>query len=692
MKLSLPLVPQLKCDFHYSTLIAAGAGLGAAFACGFLPWYYLILPGAILFTLNGRQLAAILTAFILCFISGSLQYGTPSPALHTSTVQGELICTDRRCTGLDIIPDVTRPTGKIRTSDGEFDVRIVNHPGKQPLSYGDKFYFQGVLAPAKPAGLICENGEITGEISPVFGNTPNLTVTTMTPAENSFSFLRPFLKIRNIFLKRLLCKIRDPEIAQMSALLFFGASQGAYSEHKQNFAASGIIHLFSVSGLHVTLVAGIILLFLRPLPFALRYRVAALFTLLYVLCSGASLPAIRAGSMIILWCIMRSSLYPSAAWNALMFTWSIFALLIPESIGTLSAQYSFGITAALLLLSERTKEYFTGLQQQVITRMPSQAEFTRSFIRKSVWMKKFLLVPIVTVVAFAAGAGISLYRQNLFTPGSIAGNLILVLITPLLFGSMIFKMSAGALFPAADHFGAYILESTFYLLSDLTAGIADLFDPVLSSQPPLWSVMLFYLLFFGALGMKSSTVRKICTLGFLTVSFCGIIFSQVPTSHVTVINNGANQPPMIIMRDNGMCSIINVPDYQSAVTAAKLLRGEGISHAQVHLSKAVRSSCAGLPALSRRMDLSVQYPQFAEKPTKAFLRNVKESNADFPDIDSTLQIYEENNQTIYCLGKWEFRSENTDDGRVVEVKTAGFNQKTLIPWCSLPAVWECEIK
>ena len=188
----------------------------------------------------------------------------------------------------------------------------------------------------------------------------------MTPAENSFSFLRPFLKIRNIFLKRLLCKIRDQEIAQMSALLFFGASQGAYSEHKQNFAASGIIHLFSVSGLHVTLVAGIILLFLRPLPFALRYRVAALFTLLYVLCSGASLPAIRAGSMIILWCIMRSSLYTSAAWNALMFSWSIFALLIPESIGTLSAQYSFGITAALLLLSERTKEYFTQLQQQVI--------------------------------------------------------------------------------------------------------------------------------------------------------------------------------------------------------------------------------------------------------------------------------------------------------------------------------------
>jgi hypothetical protein len=146
------------------------------------------------------------------------------------------------------------------------------------------------------------------------------------------------------------------------------------------------------------------------------------------------------------------------------------------------------------------------------------------------------------------------------------------------------------------------------------------------------------------------------------------------------------------MRDNGMCSIINVPDYQSAVTAAKLLRGEGISHAQVHLSKAVRSSCAGLPAFSRRIDITVQYPHFARKPTEAFLRNVKESNADFPDIDSTLQIYEENNQTIYCLGKWEFRSENTDDGRVVEVKTAGFNQKTLIPWCSLPAVWECEVK
>jgi hypothetical protein len=257
---------------------------------------------------------------------------------------------------------------------------------------------------------------------------------------------------------------------------------------------------------------------------------------------------------------------------------------------------------------------------------------------------------------------------------------------------MIFKMSAGALFPAADHFGAYMLESTFYLLSDLTAGIADLFAPVLSSQPPLWSVLLFYLLFFGALGLKSSSARKICTLGFLTVSFCGIIFSQLPTLRITVINNGTNQPPMIILRDNGMCSIINVPDYQSAVTAAKLLREQGISHARVHLSTALRSSCAGLPALSHRMDLSVQYPQFAKKPTKAFLRNVKESNAFLPDTASKLLVYEENNLTVYRIGKWEFLSEITDDGRVVEVKTAGFNRKTLIPWCSLPAVWECEIK
>lgn len=694
MRISLPLLPKLKCNFHYSTLIAAGSGLGAATGCGLLPWYYLLPPGFLLLTLKGRQLAAITIAFLLCFISGIGQTGfaeTQHP-LQSSIIQGELLCIDRKTTGVESLPPIRMPQCLIRTSEGEFEVRVAGHPENYSLFYGEKFYFRGVLSPAQPAGLICNNGEITGEIPPVFGDTPLLYIREMTPDKKPFSLLRPFLQCRDILLRHLVSGIRDPEIAEMSALLFFGASNGASSEKKQNFIAAGIIHLFSVSGLHVTLIAGIILLFLRPIPFRYRYWLAAIFTLFYVLCSGASLPAVRAGSMIILWCIMRSCLYPSASWNALMFTWSIFALIAPETVGSLSAQYSFGITAALLLLIERTAGYNAGQQRKTVALMPSQADLTQKYIHKTAGMKKLLLIPAVTLTAFAAGAGIALYRQNIFTPGSIAGNLMLVLMTPLLFGTMIFKMSAGALFPIANNFGAYMLEAAFYLLSDLTGGIADLFAPVYSPPPPLWAVALFYLLFFGTLGLKSAFFRKICASLAVMLCIAGVMFMPRLPGKITVISHGSQQVPMVVFYERGVCRIINIPDHPSAVVAGKLLRQQGVTSADVLLSSGVKSCCAGLPVLSRRMELTVQYPQFRKKPTAAFRQTIKESNAFDPEIAAGLKVIQENNTIIYHCGNWEISSRIADNGRIIEVKGNGISEKTVIPWCSLPVVWECQVK
>ena len=144
--------------------------------------------------------------------------------------------------------------------------------------------------------------------------------------------------------------------------------QGAISKPTmQQMRDSGLAHLLSISGLHITLVAGILFVTVRRAlclarAVALNYpikkwgAIAALAaTLFYVLLAGAPVPAVRSlimtGMFLLAIVLDRTAIsLPPVAWAA-----AVVLLVSPEELIGPSFQMSFGAIVALVAAYEATQ-------------------------------------------------------------------------------------------------------------------------------------------------------------------------------------------------------------------------------------------------------------------------------------------------------------------------------------------------
>jgi len=145
---------------------------------------------------------------------------------------------------------------------------------------------------------------------------------------------------------------------------------------------SGLAHLLSISGLHVTAVVGAIyLLVLKSLalapPLALRFRLpivaagcAALAALAYTLMTGAQVPTIRAcvAALLVLVALMMGR---SAITLRMVAAGALFVLIFwPEALVGPSFQLSFAAVTAIIALHEhpRIKAMFMLREESVMRR------------------------------------------------------------------------------------------------------------------------------------------------------------------------------------------------------------------------------------------------------------------------------------------------------------------------------------
>lgn len=688
-----------KFDISRSTVIAFAVSCATVMICGFIPWYFIIPCFIFLPFLTKRNLACAVAAFTLASLFALMHLyldakkSTDIPS-HPAQITGVLRCVDKRTSDSSALPPLKAVLCDVTGEDFSFTATVF-FPETQRLFYGDTFTFTGNFNPPQNAGLIYSNGKISGEIPPFYGNRPTVNVTKYSATERSFSFQRKIFIVRDILLERLLSKIRTPEACAMAAKLFFGAANAISQEYNEYFINTGTIHLFSVSGLHVGLAAMFILILLSAVPFCIRYYLAAAFTLFYVLLSGSSLPAMRAGCMVILWCILRANLFPGAAWNSLMYTWSLFLLISPDTATSISAQYSFGVTAALLLLSEKTKQIFSS-ETDFLEKLSPTSTKVHDAMRQLKYKKAIFSTVTAPVAAFASGCGISLFRQYNFAAGSIPANLLIIFISPLLFGTMFFKLIFGTLIPWCDTFGAFILEGTFQLLVEITRSVSESFTIFNIGIPPLWSVVLFYIFLAGTLGIKSGKISTAALFSTLAM----FLLWQIPLfqapPHLVAISSDSDKPPLlaVLYPAGKMAYITDVPDNESGNIAANILRKNGITNATIYPSTPTDRSSRGLKRLARNIDLSIHQPAKEGKLTKAFLRNIDlaETNLNKLPPPQDFSVPEENS-VVFRHRNWVISANNSPTGRKIELKSDhGKVYSATLPWCSKPVVWLQELK
>lgn len=178
-------------------------------------------------------------------------------------------------------------------------------------------------------------------------------IESVTHSNNSLN------KYRHQLTKLLKSKIEGVNGA-IAASLVTGDRSSIPSNIKQNFADSGIAHVLAISGLHVSLVIGVIFLFIRrTLSFipriALFYPIRSMAAIVsivasfaYLAISGFGYPAIRA---FIMSCFVLIGLVIGRqpfSIRSVCIAAIIILTIYPESILSLSFQLSFVAVAALI--------------------------------------------------------------------------------------------------------------------------------------------------------------------------------------------------------------------------------------------------------------------------------------------------------------------------------------------------------
>lgn len=217
------------------------------------------------------------------------------------------------------------------------------------------------------------------------------------------------------------------EAGAVAAALITGERAAVSEQTWDAYRDSGLAHLLSISGLHFSMVAGLVFLVVRgalaALPWvALRFAikkwtaaVALAATFFYLLLSGATVPTQRSFAMIAI--VLLAVLVDRAAISMRTVAWAALAVLLwqPQALVGASFQMSFAAVVALVAGFEAAKPYLTAWRGE------------GGVVR---WLALYLGgVSFTTLVAGSATALYTIHHFSRFATWSLAGNLLAVPLT-----------------------------------------------------------------------------------------------------------------------------------------------------------------------------------------------------------------------------------------------------------------------
>jgi len=214
------------------------------------------------------------------------------------------------------------------------------------------------------------------------------------------------------------------QTGDIAAALTVGQTAGLDDATLNDFRRSGLAHIYSISGLHMSLVAGTVFWFLRWLlalfpSIALRFPVrtlagaAGLFCVtVYLALSGASIAAVRSYIMIAVVFLAILLNRPALSLRNVALAGLLILIVLPDSLIDISFQMSFAATAALIAGYERFGRYL---------------HFEAKNVRERLTWQPVYIVGGVLVTTATAGLAVepfSAYHFHNLTTYAALGNLL----------------------------------------------------------------------------------------------------------------------------------------------------------------------------------------------------------------------------------------------------------------------------
>lgn len=188
--------------------------------------------------------------------------------------------------------------------------------------------------------------------------------------------------------------------ADINRAILLGERSRLPRNMRETFIAAGTLHIFAISGLHVAIIAKVVmaLLVFLMVPFRFIGLVAAPVLWFYVGMVGAGPSAVRAAAMATLCMLAPLGMRRPDGISAWAVTFVLFHVIWPESLVYVGSLLSFAVMLGILLF----------------------VEWTQSF------RIRIVEVVGVTIAAWAAGVPIAAHVFGHVTPGGVLANFILV--------------------------------------------------------------------------------------------------------------------------------------------------------------------------------------------------------------------------------------------------------------------------
>lgn len=333
-----------------------------------------------------------------------------------------------------------------------------------PPQRSGRYLMRGVIEPLPPDAA----GKGFNDYLENLGIRQRLTRAQIVSEVRPPGWFRRFCSVAEIRLAGILSLGLDkhPQTLSLYLAMLLGEKAVLSTEQQNTFMRSGTFHIFSVSGLHVGIIAGAIYLLFNLLRLPRRpAMVAGLVVLwLYVQITGANPPAMRAFMMIAFLSASRVFRLPGNALAALAAAALVTLLLDPVQLFSTGFQMSYTVVVALVVMGRPLTEKWLAAWKPFALLPPADWRWWHQRVNQG---GRWLLTAAAGCwVAFLASASSGIGFFGLFSPGSFFANLIIIPLTTV-------AMVAGLVSMIAGLAGLAPLSAVCNLVAALTLTVMD---------------------------------------------------------------------------------------------------------------------------------------------------------------------------------------------------------------------------
>jgi competence protein ComEC len=258
-------------------------------------------------------------------------------------------------------PDVRLNNKQLNIKLKDKDANILVFVGREEeVSYGGNVEVSGILE--EPENFITNSGKefnykrylANKDIYYIIKNADIKIISN----GNGSKIKTLLYKLRNSFIKNINKVISMPE-SDLANGLILGVRGGFDAETKQEFIETGTVHIIALSGYNVSIVAeGVMKTVSLVFTEMISIILGIIIIILFVVMTGASSTAIRAGIMATIMLLGRMTNRKYIAGRALIIAGLLMIALDPRVLTDMSFQLSFIATGGVLYLTPKVLNWF----------------------------------------------------------------------------------------------------------------------------------------------------------------------------------------------------------------------------------------------------------------------------------------------------------------------------------------------